>query len=173
MEIIKAYTQEIPATRFIGKKYTDADRVGGSFGAKWGEAFETGLFGIIEAASGNTDKNEFFTDSGAYVGLMSASNNESFEYWIGMFTPVGTTVPDGFQYIDLPASKLGIGWVYGDESEIYCNEQKVADKLGEQGVEIWYDDKGACWFFERYQCPRYTTPDDKGKVILDVGFFAK
>jgi len=28
-------------------------------------------------------------------------------------------------------------------------------------------------FFELYNCPRFTTPDDKGNVILDYGFYLK
>lgn len=33
-EIVKTYKQAIPAMRFIGMKYGDADRVNGGFGAK-------------------------------------------------------------------------------------------------------------------------------------------
>ena len=29
--------------------------------------------------------------------------------------------------------------------------------------------KGDDWCFERYNCPRYTTPDGEGNVILDYG----
>lgn len=36
-EIINVYRQTIPAMRFIGKKYTDDDRINGSFSAKWEE----------------------------------------------------------------------------------------------------------------------------------------
>ena len=61
MKIKRIYKQSLPATRFIGKKYSDDDRVDGSFGAKWGEAFETGLFERLEAIAGE----QFFEDSGA------------------------------------------------------------------------------------------------------------
>ncbi len=44
-EIIKVYKEHLPSLRLIGKRYTEADRVG-SFGHKWGEWFENGLFGI-------------------------------------------------------------------------------------------------------------------------------
>ena len=47
-EIIKSYKQSIGAMKFIGKKYGDADRANGTFGAKWGEWFENGWFGVIE-----------------------------------------------------------------------------------------------------------------------------
>jgi hypothetical protein len=35
VEIKKVYKEHLPAVRFIGKCYTDKDRVNGSFGAKW------------------------------------------------------------------------------------------------------------------------------------------
>ena len=170
VEIKKIYTQKIPATRFIGKKYGDGDRVNGSFGAKWEEAFNGGLFDRIEAAAG---KEEFFEDSGAYIGLMRCRDGDPFEYWIGMFTPAETQVPEGFGYHDFHAGELGIGWIYGNDGngEIYCHEGDVAVKLGNEGFKIKNDERGACWFFERYQCPRFTVPDEKGNVILDIVFF--
>lgn len=170
VEIKKIYTQKIPATRFIGKKYGDGDRVNGSFGAKWEEAFNGGLFDRIEATAG---KEEFFEDSGAYIGLMRCRDGDPFEYWIGMFTPAETQVPEGFGYHDFHAGELGIGWIYGNDGngEIYCHEGDVAVKLGNEGFKIKNDERGACWFFERYQCPRFTVPDEKGNVILDIGFF--
>lgn len=168
MEITRIYTQSIPETRFIGKKYGDEDRVNGSFGKQWGDAFDSGLFDKIESVAG---KELFFEDSGAYIGLMRCKDGEPFQYWVGMFTKAGTTVPEGLEYVDFPAAELGIGWIYGNEGEIYCHEPDVACKLSEEGHPIKDDESGACWFFERYQCPRYTTPDEKGNVILDIGFF--
>jgi len=29
------------------------------------------------------------------------------------------------------------------------------------------------WCFERYQCPRFTSPDENGNVILDYGISIK
>ena len=52
MEILKVYTQKMPAFRFMGRKYSDSDKVDGGFGAKWAEAFEKGLFAPLEKASG-------------------------------------------------------------------------------------------------------------------------
>lgn len=40
-EVIKTYKQSMPATRFIGKKYGDEDRVNGFFSAKWGDWHQT------------------------------------------------------------------------------------------------------------------------------------
>ena len=93
---------------------------------------------------------------------------EPFEYWIGMFTPENTIVPEGFEYIDFPKSELGVCWVYGKEDEVYCKESKCAKRLSKEGYKVISDKDGAWWFFERYCCPRFTTPDDDGKIILDI-----
>jgi hypothetical protein len=47
-QIIKAYSQEVPAFRFIGRKYTNKDRVNGNYSAKWGEWFQNGWFDQVD-----------------------------------------------------------------------------------------------------------------------------
>ena len=37
--------------------------------------------------------------------------------------------------------------------------------------EGWKDADGAEWSFENCLCPRYTTPDEQGNVILDYCYF--
>lgn len=168
--IIKTYKQNMPASRFIGKKYGDDDRVNGFFGVKWGEWFKHGWFAILGTAAGD---NTLFEDSNAYIGLMRHSDNEPFQYWIGIFCPENTKVPEGFEKIDIPASSLGVSWVYGQEPDVYCQEPQCAEKLKEAGYLISKDENDACWFFERYTCPRFTTPDEQGNIILDICFFIK
>lgn len=171
MEIIKAYRREIPAARFIGTKYGDEDRVNGMFGAKWGEWFENSRFGVIEQHIG--DNKKFYEDSDAYIGLMRFKEGEPFQYWIGMFTPADTGVPEGFDYVDFPAGAIGVCWLYGPEDELYCKEYLCGIKLGEEGLDIITDDKGAYWFYERYADGRYAAPDDKGNIILDIVHYVK
>ena len=163
-EIIKAYGQRLGAMRFIGKKYGNEDRVNGMFGAKWEEWFEKGWFDIIEKQI-NTPLKDIYKDGDAYIGLMR-ENNGDFEYWIGLFMPVNTAVPEGFEYVDFPESKLGVCWIYGKENEVYWLEEQCGEKLKAEGFEIIPD-----WCFERYACPRFTTPDEKGNIILDICFF--
>ena len=172
MKITRIYTQHFPARRFIGKKYGDPDRVNGSFGRQWGEFFENGWFDILEKAA-ETSPEEGFEDGGAYIGLMRCKDGDPFEYWVGMFLPPETPVPDGFASRDFAEGELGVGWIYGLEWELYGHESDVAAKLGEEGISIKNDAEGAYWFFERYACPRFTTPDAEGNVILDIGFFAE
>jgi len=173
-KVVKAYRQSIPAARFIGKKYGDGDRVNGGFGKQWGQWHENGWFLLLEDA-GPLD----YEDADAYIGLMRIKENdkheqtEPFQYWIGMFFPEGAQVPEGFEYVDFPASDLGVGWLYGKESYIFAKEGLAANSCGKQGMEFALDGEGAFWFFERYVCPRYTQPDKKGKRILDICHYIK
>jgi len=158
-DIIKTYTQAVPAARFIGKQYGDADRVDGMFGAKWGEWFQSGWF----------DQLEKLGDIGeGSIGLMR-DHNGAFEYYIGYFMPADVIAPEGFVQIDFPAGTLGVAWVYGKEDEVFMHEGESWEKLvADKTIPA---DADAQWCFERYNCPRFTTPDDKGNIILDVCFY--
>jgi predicted transcriptional regulator YdeE len=172
VEIIKVYKQEVPAMRFIGKKYSDEDRVDGGFGAKWGEWFANNWFGQIEQLKNESNCHLVYEDSDAYIGLMRHKEGEPFQYWIGIFMPTDTQAPEGFEAVDFPASQLGVSWVYGKEPEVYCKEGDCAKKLNEEGIMISADGKNEpILFMERYCCPRFTTPDEKGNIILDICFF--
>jgi len=169
-QIVKTYTQKLPATRFIGKKFTDKDRIGGNFGKYWGDAFAGDWFGTIENVAGGADKcAELYEDGGAYIGLMRAGDGIDFEYWIGMFTPPGTPVPEGFDFVDFDESELGVAWIKGKEDEIYGKEEKCFQAMKNDGIT--FSERKDWWFFERYGCPRFTTPDENGEVILDICFF--
>jgi len=169
-EIIKTYKQSVGATRFIGKKYGDADRVDGSFGAKWGEWFEKGWFDTITSQF-DGDLSQAQEDGGAYIGLMQGGHDTPFEYWIGVFMPEGTAVPEGCSHIDFPAGNLGVCWVYGKEHEVYMQEGQCWEQLEKEG---YVGDPGnSFWGFERYVCPRFTTPDGDGNIVLDICFFVK
>lgn len=41
------------------------------------------------------------------------------------------------------------------------------------GLELWTDENGGVWSFENCTCPRYTTPDEQGNVIMDYCYFVK
>lgn len=171
-EIIKCFRESFPATRFIGKRYGDEDRVNGGFGSQWGEWFNNGWFDVIEKV-GHMEE-----DSGSYIGLMSCKEGEPFQYWVGMFTPSDTEVPDGFDYIDFAASDLGTCWIYGNEENdnIYGMHDACCQKMNENSFQIKDDfgnGVGEFWFYERYNCPRFTTPDENGKIILDYCFYIK
>jgi hypothetical protein len=169
-EIIKVYKQDVPALRFIGKKYGDEDRVDGLFGKQWEDWRENGWFDLIKKQTA-IDLKTMYEDSGFPCGLMW-DKNDVFEYWIGIFMPEDTSVPEGYDFYDFPKAAFGVCWLYGEESEVFCLEGMCGTKLEEQGYKYIDDKENTIWCFERYT-PRIDTPDEKGKVILDICFYVK
>ena len=111
-------------------------------------------------------------NGGGYVGLERRGENLPFEYWIGMFTPADTPVPDGFEAVDFPAAGLGTCWIYGSENEVH-NTGKCRAEVEKAGFRLWKDAQGGVWSFENCLCPRFTTPDEKGNVILDYCYYVE
>lgn len=167
-KIIKTYRESLPALRFIGKRYGNEDRVDGNFGNLWHDWFHNGWFKILEE---KFDLKSVSENGDAYIGLMRWKEGEPFEYWIGVFCPEAAEVPEGFAFVDFPESDLGVAWVYGQPHEVYCLEHECAESFLKAGYKIIPDEKGAYWFFERYACPRFTTPDENGNIILDICYY--
>lgn len=170
-EIIKTYLQSLPALRLIGKKYGEEDRRNGSFGFQWGEWFSKGWFEPIEKRISPVF-HQVYEDADAYVGFMCIKDGAPFQYWIGMLTPSDTEVPDGYISLDLPATEAAVAWVYGKEEtgDVYCQEKKSIQALNADGIPVHPCADGTWRCFERYVCPRFTTPDEKGNIILDLVF---
>ena len=168
-EIVKCYKQDIPATRFIGKKYGDADRVNGGFGKQWGNWHSNGWFDTLEQSLGNLENS--YEDAGAYIAYMRYKKGGTFEYHIGMFLPESTPVPEGYTYFDIPASTLGVCWVKGREPDIYMFGDKCEKRLAKDGFSLKKHTDNAWHSIERYACPRYITPDENSNVILDVCYY--
>lgn len=173
IEITKVYKEHFPALRFIGTRYTNDDRgTDGGFGRQWGEWMAGNRFAAMKAAVSPAPFDE------STIGLMTMRGDMTgFTYWIGLFFPAGTAVPDGYDSIDLPQSDIGVGWVRGKEEngEIYGDAHgEVCKKLEESGIGKFRNDIGGqnsdtyC-FFERYNCPRFTEKDAEGNVTLDYG----
>ena len=165
-EIMKAYKEKVPGMRFIGKKYNE-------FG-HWGDWSATGRFDTIENAMGGVGSiRNMWEDGGGYVGLERHKENDPFAYWIGMFTPPDIRVPDEFLFIDFPETYFGVCWIYGKESDTHRLTAYCAQALKHEGIEIMSDENGAVWSFENCTCPRFTTPDERGNVILDYCYFVR
>jgi len=165
-EIIKTFRENIPEMRFIGKRYPN-------FGPMWGEWFANGWFDQIEKAMGGTAAILSIWENGAgYIGLERRCPEQPFEYWIGMFTPINTSVPEGFEFIDFPSIGLGTCWIYGKEKEVH-NTRECKAAIQNSGFKIWKDVNGGIWSFENCICPRYTTPDEKENIIMDYCYFVE
>jgi len=152
--------------RFIGKKYP-------GFGGWWGEWFANGWFDAVEAAMGGVDAIlKLWENGGGYVGLERRAEGQPFEYWLGMFTPADTPVPEGFSCVDFPSMGLGTCWIYGKENEVH-DTSRCKGAVEAEGMRLWKDAAGGVWAFENCLCPRYTTPDEAGNVILDYCYFVE
>jgi hypothetical protein len=158
MNIQNIFRQIVPASRLIGKRYTDADRANGGFGHLWDTFFQNNWFNALEKAGGKTEFD--------YLGMMRVHGG-IFEYWIGMLFAPDAAVPQGFDAADAEASDYAVFWLYGnpDNGELYgmaCHN-RCLDIMRQRA---WvYNPDG--WCIERYNCPRFTGKDAKGNVILD------
>jgi len=170
VELVKVYGQDAPRMRFVGRKYGEADMKWGGYGHIWGEWFSKGLFAPLEAIYETLPAG--MEDDGAYVGLMRHKSGEPSEYWVGMFLAADAEAPQGYEAVDFPASRLGVAWLKGPESEIYGAEDIAVKGLEKAGFVPVPDERGACWLMERYACPRFTAADENGCVTLDICVFA-
>lgn len=153
-EIVKTFLEHHPELMLVGKRYRDADRDQyGSFGEKWGQWFQNDWFSSLEACGDAYD--------GSYVGAMRITE-EGFEYWIGLLMTTAS-VPPEYEAVKIPAGNLAVCYLYGreDSGELYRMHDACMNAWSEKG----WNPSG--WFIERYNCPRFTTPDEKGNVILD------
>lgn len=166
-EIIKVYSEQAPKSRFVGIRYTEKDRAGGSFAHIWGSWFEHKRFEVLEGLAGEAWVKQY-PEAMSYVGLMRMKEEQEFEYWVGMFLSPDTRVPAGYDHLDLPAMNLGVCWVKGQEPDIYHQDEAVFARLKEAGYETLPDEDGYTLLMERYQCPRFTQKDEDGLVTLDV-----
>ena len=176
-EVTKIYKEQFPALRFIGKRYTNDDRTDGGFGKQWGEWWSSGMFTKMKEGVSSRPYDD------ATIGLMTMRGDMSgFTYWIGLFFPSESNVPDGYDFLDLPESNIGVGWVCGNEEngEIFGGppHEAVCKRLAEEKISDFRNDiagegSDTYCFFERYNYPRFTEKDANGNVTLDYGNYLK
>ena len=168
-EIINVYKELIPPVRFIGKCYTHEDGQGCGYGHRWDEWFGNGWFDVLEGLG----KIEGIEDG--QLGFIRGIP-EHGGYWIGMFLPPGTEVPDGFASFDLDEGHVGVCWIKGPENDgsIYGMHEQCLQALREKGMgDFLGGGPEPAFFFERYVCPRFTHADEQGNIILDYGVYLK
>lgn len=159
--ILEVKKERLPAVKLIGKRYTDADRgEDGSFAGQWQRWFQSGDFERIEKCGGLPGLNA------DYIGAMRMGC-AGFEYWIGMFMAKSDPVPEGFESVEIEAGDLGVCYVYGRDKTAELFGMDVHNDCMALWQEKGWKIRSDGWFLERYNCPRYTVPDEKGNVILD------
>lgn len=165
--IIKTYTESAPACRFIGLRYGEAQRVDGSFAHLWNSWFAHQRFDALYAL---LPEGWGCPEAGSPLGLMRHQEGQPFEYWIGLCLPPDSSVPAGYDSLDLPAMPLGVCWVQGQEPAIYHQDEQALAMLGQMGLQPGLDPAGFFLVMERYQSPRFSKPDEEGQRILDLVF---
>lgn len=128
--------------------------------AFWGTCFSDGTFAILE-------KQADFIFDGSYAGVMTdwSRGDGNFSYICGIMMKEGVTVPEGFIMHEMDATKVGISWIKGKDTADVCSN---AHEFTEQSIrEAGLVCDNMPWSMELYNCPRYTTPDENGDIILD------
>lgn len=152
VKILEVKKESCPPARLIGKKY-EGD-------VNWGEWWEKNWFATLESMpylSFNGD---------AYIGGVHIADGMP-QRWIGMLFPISTEVPEGFESVDIEPLDYAVCYLYDKENsgEFFTMDthNMCLEALAAHGFKRKEDD----WCFERYNCPRFTTPDEDGNVILD------
>lgn len=165
MEIKRVYRESLPRLKLIGKRYTNADRdASGTFAGQWQQWFDKGWFDALQKGG----KSIQLLSNDSLGAMRMTDENGGFEYWIGLFCAPDSAVPEGFEAVEIDAGDIGVCRLYGNDKsgELYSMEASELSMaaLKEKGWN--FNEDG--WFFERYNCPRFTEPDEKGNVILDI-----
>ncbi len=163
-KLIKFEMSELPDVLLIGKeiRHSMEEQMKGNnpLPAFWDRCFGDGTFHVLEKQS------DFIHDS-AYVGVMIDwdKGDGNFSYVVGMLMKTGADVPQGFKSRKINATKVAIGWIQGKDTPDVCSK---AHEYTEQALKAeGYECNKMKWCMELYNCPRFTTPDENGEIILD------
>ncbi len=132
--------------------------------AFWDACFADGTFAKLEALG----EQVLCPD---YVGFMTdwMGGDGKFTYIVGMMMKPGFSLPregyEGFVSRPVAACTAAIGYIQGASTGDVCmNAHELTNAaLEEKG----YTFDGSTWCMELYNCPRFTTPDESGQIILD------
>ena len=167
-ELVNFQIIEQPEIIVVGKSihlYTDGTKAEMTPPELWARCFADGTLATLEALAD-------FIHNPAYVGYMDTNNGAwkggEGRYICGMMMKPGVSVPDGFAAQTLKPAKVAVGWIKGkknNEAAIYANAHDFTEKaILEKGLKPW---GGHDWCMEVYTCPRFTTPDENGDIIVD------
>lgn len=156
-KIVKVYQEHAPVRFLAGKCYHAGDRdAHGLFSARWEDWFQDNCPALLEA--------QIPAAKGcSLVGAMRMHEGV-FEYWIGVLLDTAADVPAPFSGVAVAEGDYAVAWIQGrDDGALYGMHDACMQAFRERG---WTPADGA-WYIERYACPRFTSPDANGEVILD------
>lgn len=102
----------LPPLRMIGKEVSHGYDCGNPVPELWEKCLREETLKILETLSPEIDY---------YIGWMGDYNSETkqFAYIAGYFMPANTPVPEGFQYRDLSACMVGMGYINGRFENVF------------------------------------------------------
>ena len=110
------------------------------------------------------DDLQIYTKASLYVSKPADEANKNAE----LIVP-DTPIPEGFEAVDIPPMDYAMCYLQAKEGspDFYTPEthSQCLEAIRAKGMTRYEDN----WCIERYQCPRFTTPDENGNVILDYG----
>lgn len=137
----------LPALRLIGRT-----------GTRWADWWAGGWFDTLE----HHTVPPYDPD---YVDCYRTCAGQD-EAWIGMLFPVDAPVPEDFLAAELPAADYALIYLRGreDDPDLYGPAARALciQAMAEQGMT-----PAPGLMLVRYNCPRFTTPDEEGFVTVD------
>jgi hypothetical protein len=104
-------------------------------------------------------------NDGSYCVLYGKDNH----HWIGEFMETGTPAPEGLDIVDIPNSQAVLFFINGKERDFYgtlCDTAPLYEQIEKLGLPL-PNVNNTLKYFERENCPRFTTPDEDGFIIVD------
>jgi predicted transcriptional regulator YdeE len=161
-KLVKFEIKELPKLCVIGKEIRVKMAEMGTnnpIPAFWGKCMSENVFTTLEKTLG-----ENIYDP-AYVGFMKMLSEHEFVNVCGILMKPDTKAPEGFVKYDIESFTAGIGWIQGNEWDIYAVEHVLVGEAIKNAGYTYDASKG--FTIELYNCPRYTTPDENGNKIID------
>lgn len=155
----------LPNVSIVGKKirYSDAALNGGDnrLPGFWDTCYRENIFAPLES-----QPEYIFDRSHVGVFLDWYLGDGDFSYIVGMMMKKGVTVPKGYFIRELAETDVAVGWVKGKfPGRGGCGNayDLIVKALREHGRR----NEKMTWCMERYDCLRFTKPDEYGDIILD------
>lgn len=161
-ELIDHKIIDMPALWAVGVQVHVLNEGDNPLPAEWRKQFESGLFEKLAALPGAYAKDDCMGIIHSWPGDMSC-----FEYLMCMlFTEKPEKIPEGCTVMELPAGKMLCGYVRGiDASYVVAQAHDlVMARADRSGYEF---DMDRLMLMEGYNNPRFTKPDEQGRIIFD------
>lgn len=162
-KLIKLEAMELPKVYVVGKeikvKMEDVMGAGNPIPAFWEKCIAEGIFELLGKQS--------MYAGGDWVGFMTdwSEADGTFIYSCGMMLTEGVAPTAEYTVHEIAPSKVWVSWIQGkDIADVCCNAHCLTGAaLKEKGQDL---DK-IKWTMEVYNCPRFTTADENGEIVLD------